>query len=211
MARKDSSHLTAASDVPHSIHHRPMTTYPPPSLLSTTSGSPPQQQNKPWKKVLYERQPYPDNYVDNEKFLSELDMNSTSPPLTFYGIFLNTAVIVQQITAVTIFVSIHKFIVKDESYVSLLFLFDGLILCTVYIVSILFHETILLSFKSLILFLICLRIIAPILQTLTSSYSDDTIHALVIIFSTLHLVSHDYAYVNNTKDIFAGRQQREWV
>jgi hypothetical protein len=53
-------------------------------------------------------------------------------------------------------------------------------------------------------FLICLRIVSPVLQTLTSSYSNDTIDALVIIFSTIHLVFYDYAYVNNTKDVFTG-------
>lgn len=53
-------------------------------------------------------------------------------------------------------------------------------------------------------FLVCLRIVSPVLQTLTSSYSNDTIDALVIIFSTIHLVFYDYAYVNGTKEVFTG-------
>jgi phosphatidylinositol N-acetylglucosaminyltransferase subunit C len=174
--------------------------------LSSLSISPSSTSSKPWKKVLYERQPYPDNYIDSEKFLSELDMNSTSRPLTFYGIFLNTAAIIQQITAVVLFLLVHRLIQQPNEVINsyyLLFL-NCCLLFLIYSISILCHETILISLKSLVLFLICLRIIAPILQTLTSSYSDDTIDALVLIFSTIHLVFHDYAYVNNTKENFSG-------
>lgn len=161
---------------------------------------------KPWRKVLYERQDYPDNYVDGEKFLDELDMNPTQSPLTFLGAFVSTSVVIQQMTAVAIFIAIHKYIVKHESFVWLLFVFDGILLICIHLVQILLGQSpdLLYTLKSSLLFLICLRVIAPALQTLTSSYSDDTIDALVIIFSTIHLVFHDYAYVNNSKEIFSG-------
>jgi hypothetical protein len=38
----------------------------------------------------------------------------------------------------------------------------------------------------------CLRIVAPVLRTLTVSYSDDTIYALALLLSGLHLVFYDY-------------------
>lgn len=38
-----------------------------------------------------------------------------------------------------------------------------------------------------------LRVISPVLRTLTVSFSDDTIYALALTFSGLHLVFHDYA------------------
>jgi len=49
--------------------------------------------------------------------------------------------------------------------------------------------------QSICLFAICIRIAAPILQTLTSSFSEDTIHALAIAFSLLHLLLYDYSYI----------------
>ena len=162
---------------------------------------------KAWRKVLYEKQPYPDNYVD-KKFLQDLDMTlETSTAPSVFSIFLSTSVVVQQITAVAIFVAIHKFIVKHESLFWRLFLFDAYLLSLIYVINLIFSEnrpTLKRTFKSSLLFVICLRVIAPALQTLTSSYSDDTIDALVIVFSALHLVFHDYAYVNSTKESFSG-------
>jgi hypothetical protein len=204
-----SSTSSSSSSLPHLSSSTPHSYSSSATTRSRFSSSPSASStsSKPWKKVLYERQPYPDNYVDSDKFLSELDMNSTSQPLTFYGIFLNTAVIIQQITALVIFLLIHRLIQQPNEVINSYYLFflNCCLLFLIYLISILCHETILISLKSLVLFLICLRIIAPILQTLTSSYSDDTINALVIIFSTIHLVFHDYAYVNNTKENFSGQ------
>lgn len=39
---------------------------------------------------------------------------------------------------------------------------------------------------------------APVLRTLTVSYSDDTIYALAVTLSFLHLAFHDYSYANTT-------------
>ena len=50
--------------------------------------------------------------------------------------------------------------------------------------------------QSFLLATIFLRISAPVLQTLTSSYSVDTIYALALLFSSLHLCFHDYCYVD---------------
>lgn len=46
------------------------------------------------------------------------------------------------------------------------------------------------------------RIMAPVLRTLTVSYSDDTIYALAVTFSFLHLAFHDYSYANTASGHF---------
>lgn len=162
---------------------------------------------KPWRKILFEKQPYPDNYVDPDRFLDQLDMTADGIKPTLSGMFVDTSLVAQQITAVAIFIAIHKFVLKHESLVWRLYAFDAALLLLIYFINyalsekqpLLYH-----TIKMSLLFLIFLRVIAPALQTLTSSYSDDTIDALVIIFSTLHLVFHDYAYVNHSKDSFSG-------
>ncbi|CAN0442371.1 unnamed protein product [Ectocarpus sp. 12 AP-2014] len=54
------------------------------------------------------------------------------------------------------------------------------------------------TLASFFLFLAILRIMAPVLRTLTVSYSDDTIYALAVTLSFLHLAFHDYSYANTS-------------
>ncbi|CAM9355250.1 unnamed protein product [Chrysoparadoxa australica] len=56
----------------------------------------------------------------------------------------------------------------------------------------------------LLLFLICLRITAPLLRMLTASYADDSIYALAITLCGVHLLLHDYCYANATTTVFKG-------
>ncbi|CAM9132215.1 unnamed protein product [Scytosiphon promiscuus] len=60
------------------------------------------------------------------------------------------------------------------------------------------------TLASFFLFLAILRIMAPVLRTLTVSYSDDTIYALAVTLSFLHLAFHDYSYANTASGHFQG-------
>lgn len=64
-----------------------------------------------------------------------------------------------------------------------------------------FSTTLIGLIQSICLFAICIRIAAPILQTLTSSFSEDTIHALSITFSILHLLLHDYSLIHSQTEV----------
>lgn len=50
---------------------------------------------------------------------------------------------------------------------------------------------------SCLLFCATLSILSPVLRTLTESYADDTIWALAYFLALVHLVTHDYNYVNS--------------
>jgi phosphatidylinositol glycan class C protein len=43
------------------------------------------------------------------------------------------------------------------------------------------------------LFVLCLQVAAPVLHTLTSSFSEDTIYALAMALCCVHLLFHDYS------------------
>ena len=114
--------------------------------------------------------------------------------------------VAQQVTSVVIFIGSHKYIRLHES-VGILLAFDATMLLAAYLAHVALSEVrpnVVNAVQITFFFLICLRIVSPVLQTLTSSYSNDTIDALVIIFSTIHLVFYDYAYVNDTKEVFTG-------
>ena len=126
------------------------------------------------------------------------------------SIFIASSLVVQQLTSVVIFIGSHKYIRKHESVVILLTI-DAFMLLAAYLAHVALSDTrpnLVNALQITAFFLICLRIVSPVLQTLTSSYSNDTIDALVIIFSTVHLVSYDYAYVNDTKEAFTGMRTK---
>lgn len=165
---------------------------------------------KTWKRILYEKQHYKDNYVDPIKFLDQLNIDECNKRLSSYwSLFLNASIIVQQFNVVVIFLTVYKYVHHLNYLISnLIAVTDMLLLLIGCIIQYLLNEDIgkislVAILQTMLLFGIYLRIAAPVLRTLTSSFSEDTIHALAITFSTIHLVFHDYAFVNNavTKSI----------
>ncbi|KAK8074659.1 hypothetical protein PG997_009322 [Apiospora hydei] len=57
-----------------------------------------------WKKILWVKQSYPDNYTDQTTFLDSLQRNPRLQPYEFWPLVADTTVIVQQVCSVTIFV-----------------------------------------------------------------------------------------------------------
>jgi len=171
---------------------------------------------RPWRKVLYERQEYPDNYIDEHRFLEHLDVTTLSHPTSFFTLIVLASLPVQQFTILTLFLAAYKYTVRDEDtavwYVASLDLF---LLLTGYLIfssiqtshpSHLFTRPFSLSLSSsLSLFsnllpLLYLRAASPVLQTLTSSFSSDTIHALSLSLSTIHLIAFDYQLINEERE-----------
>lgn len=162
---------------------------------------------RPWKRVLYEKQQYRDNYVDPVTFLDRLNMNLRQERPSLGVIFIGATLVVQQFSVVSIFLTTYKYIRLNSAICRVVLQFD---VCTL-IIGYCLHKVVGENTSPLshtisqcALFGVCLRIVAPVLQNLTAAFSSDTIHALAITFSTIHLVFHDYAYVNYQHDTFSG-------
>ena len=56
---------------------------------------------RPWRKILYEKQPFEDNYVD-ESFLEGLVKNANFRRMEFWHIVPKTLAIVQQLSALCV-------------------------------------------------------------------------------------------------------------
>lgn len=56
-----------------------------------------------YKKLLWFKQPFPDNYTDEETFLDHLQRNPRLQPYQFWSLMADTTVIVQHIASVAIF------------------------------------------------------------------------------------------------------------
>jgi len=199
-------------------------------------------QKQRWRKILYEKQYYHDNYIDLNHFLEHIDttIRLDTQSLSYFRLVFDTSAVALQVTIIAIFLTIYKYIVRGQRSLNIngtIALIDALLLLLCYCINRwvqsegsrigsggaelsstttrCYHHAIMSqavlnqaqldidhrglfgTIQSSCVFIVCLRVAAPILQTLTSSFSDDTIHALAIVFSTLHLVFYDYEFVDN--------------
>lgn len=158
---------------------------------------------KQWKKVLYEKQDFCDNYTDPEKFLDSLDQSVDVKNYTLTSAFMATSLVVQQIAIVATFLAVDKYVAIDESISWLLSLNMSIVLLGLAIHYFLGPSG---SFNLSTVWYYCLifglslRLLAPVLMALTSSYSSDTIHALVIFFSFVRCISFDYGFISGERD-----------
>lgn len=62
------------------------------------------RRKRPWKKLLWVKQSYPDNYTDQGTFLENLQRNPRLKPYDFWPLVADSTVIVQHVCTVCIFV-----------------------------------------------------------------------------------------------------------
>ncbi|XP_030061691.1 phosphatidylinositol N-acetylglucosaminyltransferase subunit C [Microcaecilia unicolor] len=153
-----------------------------------------------WRKVLYERQPFPDNYVDH-RFLEELRKNIYVRHYQYWAVVFESGVLIQQLCSVCIFVIIWWYM--DEALLTPQWLFAVTFLASL-IGYILFdavdlgagrrmsRRTRWADLKSALVFLAFTYGFSPVLKTLTESISTDTIYAMSVLMLLGHLIFFDY-------------------
>ncbi|KAH9888681.1 GPI2-domain-containing protein [Xylariomycetidae sp. FL2044] len=72
------------------------------SKLGSRSRS--RRRRRNWKKLLWVKQSYPDNYTDQATFLDNLQRNPRLQPYEFWPLVADSTVILQQVCSVTIFI-----------------------------------------------------------------------------------------------------------
>lgn len=160
-----------------------------------------------WRKILYLRSNFPDNYIDS-KFLATLNNNKSPSNASFSAFILDTTCMLQQLTILAIFVAIYKLLVDNIFNFQDVIIFDATLLIAYYVIHLVLADErgdgFLIGTELVLISGICLRVTAPVLQTLTSSFSDDTVYALSISFSILHLIFYDYSFVYGSKQLSSG-------
>jgi phosphatidylinositol N-acetylglucosaminyltransferase subunit C len=157
------------------------------------------QENYSWRRILYEKQPYRDNHFDPSKFFEQLVIVSFADyqKYSIFDAMGNVSLLIQQFSAVAFFLAIYRFIVLGKFFLEWLWILDGLAIVIGIVFYFLFNQH--FSKKSFfefvqisILFIICLRIASPVVKTLTSAVSEDTIYATSMLLSVIHLIFHNY-------------------
>ncbi|KAM5147914.1 phosphatidylinositol N-acetylglucosaminyltransferase subunit C [Mantella aurantiaca] len=178
-----------------------------------TSPPDPVEAHHPWRKVLYERQPFPDNYVD-KSFLEELRKNIYVRRYSYWAVLFESVVVIHQLCSVCSFSVIWWYMDQD--------LLSPQKLCGVGLAFTLLGYLIFDvvdkgagrkdsgrtrwdDLKSSLVFIAFTYGFSPVLKTLTESISTDTIYAMSVLMLIGHLVFFDYganaAVVSNTLSI----------
>ncbi|VVT54949.1 uncharacterized protein SAPINGB_P004343 [Magnusiomyces paraingens] len=160
----------------------------------------------PWRKLLWVKQPYPDNYVDTT-FLSQLKQNSHVQPYTFWALSADfSSVLVHLCTVVhfvIVFVGIYgqgwspvrfaggSCVLTAGGYLWLrYYLMDGQSLGPS---SSSEPGSLLATFKSALLILFTILALSPVLKSLTQSTSSDSIWALASWLVVGNIFANDYS------------------
>nr|CAD2198489.1 unnamed protein product [Meloidogyne enterolobii] len=141
----------------------------------------PNQQFIKWEKVLYKHQPFPDNYTDDALFLDQLRTNVNVVKYSIVESIRGGAIVMSQV---------------DLFCGSKTILLINLIICLILLSLITFYRCFYINLKNhwQTLFTIFTfgYAFTPVIRTLTTTISTDTIWASAIILFFVSLLVHDY-------------------
>lgn len=151
-----------------------------------------------WKKNLYEKQPFEDSHVD-DNFLNSLVTKENSRKYDFSTLIDSTSEITFALNSLILFLEVyelaHREYISDTVFITIgaVLMFSGFFM---YICLLLPEKR---SFKPIwtgFLLLGILYTLCPVLATINKNYANDTIYLMTFIFSSLHLVFYNYAFVS---------------
>lgn len=156
------------------------------------------------RKILYEQQPFPDDYT-GPSFLAEIIENENMIPYDYWLCVQETGAVTQQIALVGIYTCVFLFL--QQNIISVWFACFCIMASLIGGYSILYKQVSdwKLTWKYLnrsMLIVVILFGTSPIMRTLTIEYSSDTIIALVVALFIVHLYTHDYAFMNGYNSHF---------
>mmetsp|Transcript_50135 Transcript_50135/g.125873 ORF Transcript_50135/g.125873 Transcript_50135/m.125873 type:complete len:344 (-) Transcript_50135:86-1117(-) len=162
--------------------------------------------DRQWRKILFERQAFPDNYVD-QSFLAGLRKNENMTVYDFWTVVRDSVNVTLQMCVVLLFVMVFLSVLEHRLSTKALLSFEFVLLVLGFLAHWVFDpqfraRAMLNGLKLNVLLLIALGALAPILATLTNAISDDTITAMTVVFLIIHVGFHDYGFTNASKNRF---------
>ncbi|XP_023650203.1 phosphatidylinositol N-acetylglucosaminyltransferase subunit C [Paramormyrops kingsleyae] len=152
----------------------------------------------PWRKVLYERQSFPDNYVDS-RFLEELRRNVGVRRYRYWAVVREAGLVAQQLSCVAVVLTLWSYM--DQGQLTPATLLLGSVLCALLGYGLYRalgrghsgERTRCADLQSATIFMAFTFGFSPVLKTLTESVSTDTVYAMAALMLLAHLVSFPYA------------------
>eukprot|EP00878_Enallax_costatus_P005691 GHUV01005968.1.p1 GENE.GHUV01005968.1~~GHUV01005968.1.p1 ORF type:complete len:398 (+),score=100.30 GHUV01005968.1:2189-3382(+) len=162
----------------------------------------------PWEKVLWKKQPYPDNYTDGT-FLQQLVVNADVPERDFWQVVLGSAAITEQlctvVAAVSVPVHLRLGLITGQAllWVDIALLLIGYAVCGLLGQHVL-GGSLRRGVRQAALLSGGVYLMSPMLHTLTKNISEDSVIAMIVGLCILHLFLHDYNFVNSVTEQLTG-------
>lgn len=156
--------------------------------MSTTKG---------YKKILYEKGDYPDNYTDDNTFLCELRKNIEFREVTILEAIRGASYLTNQICTVMAFIIIYIHLHNQSLDPQFLFYFSSVLTICGYIAYKMFYSTEIKKtlgndLRTTLIFIVFGNLFSPVLHTLTDTISTDTIYTMSFLMILIHLIFFDY-------------------
>ncbi|GAW80175.1 phosphatidylinositol N-acetylglucosaminyltransferase [Plasmodium gonderi] len=161
---------------------------------------------KKWRKILYEDQGYPDNYV-HKSFLSSL-LTNFGIKYKYSHVCHSMLCVNHQIILVLFLILAYHCIDKNIASHRLIYAASSTIIILKEVLIYEVHKSINCSFKNILDTVIIIGIIwilSPVLISLTQTHTDDTVYLVSILLLLIHLMFHNYGFIyekNENIDIF---------
>ena len=150
-------------------------------------------------RSTHRRQPYPDNYTD-DSFLARLVLNGRITPRRLSRVILDASTVSQQVGVVTLKASAVAHLLSGGLPPHRLMLLDGVLLLCGVSANVALHGFSHAARQSARVgppMLLGLFALSPLFRSMTSAISDDTAVATATCSLLLHLLTHDYAFLNS--------------
>jgi phosphatidylinositol glycan class C protein len=157
----------------------------------------------PWRRILYERQGYPDNHTD-DSFLERLVLNGRVVPRRFTRVALDATAVSQQLAVVALKASATASLLSGRLSARDALARDAAALAAGALVAIRAAQTDGAAIAAAIgasarlgaLILLGIGALTPLFQTMTAAVSDDTAFATAACALVVSALTHDYAFAH---------------
>ncbi|KAH7728008.1 Protein T20D3.8 [Aphelenchoides avenae] len=151
-----------------------------------------------WEKVLYKKTNFPDDHTDEKQFLSELRKNVNVVRYRLSEAVCGACVVMCQVNTIAIYVSLFELVQTQQLSSQTLLVIVAAVASFCFAAYLrndktAFSAALLTEHGRTLLTLVLFGYgFTPVIRTLTTSISTDTIYATSMLLFTISLVFHDY-------------------